>query len=222
MTPGSAKFFLAPGRTARVLDSSRPLAWNVGASWPPRARASRSHGLPGGCARRSGLAKLRGRITLVARSSSLRNTEGVNFDPVVNAIRSAIPEVQALYLFGSVATGQDRSDSDVDLAVLAPRPLDQLSRWRLQESIAAELGRDVDLVDLRAASTVMQVQVLDTGRVLFEADASSRALFARRRSARTRDSIRAGQASSPTSRHEAPFMEDVPGGPCGVCGWGGC
>jgi predicted nucleotidyltransferase len=95
----------------------------------------------------------------------------------VDVLRAAVPDLQAIYVFGSVATSQDRPDSDVDLAVLAGRAVGGEARWRLQERIAAGLGRDVDLVDLRAASTVMQVQVLRTGRLLFEAPGSGRALF---------------------------------------------
>lgn len=107
----------------------------------------------------------------------MRDTSGMDLSVAVDALRAAIPELQAIYVFGSVATGQDRPHSDVDLAVLVRRPLGGETRWRLQERIAAELGRDVDLVDLREASTVMQVQVLRTGRVLFEAEGSGRPLF---------------------------------------------
>jgi predicted nucleotidyltransferase len=101
----------------------------------------------------------------------------MDLSAAVEALRAAIADLQAIYVFGSVATGQERPDSDVDLAVLASRPLEGEARWRLQEGIAAGLGRDVDLVDLRAASTVMQVQVLRTGRLLFEPEGSGRALF---------------------------------------------
>jgi hypothetical protein len=38
----------------------------------------------------------------------------------------------------------------------------------LQENLAVQLRQDVDLVDLRAASTVMQMQVLSRGNVLVE------------------------------------------------------
>jgi hypothetical protein len=40
--------------------------------------------------------------------------------------------------------------------------------------LAILLGKDVDLVDLRQASTVMRVQVLATGRLLLEADRRQR------------------------------------------------
>lgn len=92
-------------------------------------------------------------------------------------IREAVPAVAAVYLFGSAASGVEASGSDVDLAFLSARPLAGEVRWELQERIAAAYGRDVDLVDLRAASTVMRKEVVATGRVLLDADPTARALF---------------------------------------------
>ena len=107
----------------------------------------------------------------------MRETLKVDLNAAVDEIRRTVPDVQAIYVFGSVATGHDRPGSDVDLAILGRRQLEAELRWQLQERIAALLGRDVDLLDLWAASTVMRVQVLQTGRVLFESDATGRALF---------------------------------------------
>jgi len=101
----------------------------------------------------------------------------VNWSAVVEEIRRSVPDLQAVYLFGSVASGEQRPGSDVDLALLAPRRLDSVQRFRLQERLAAILGRDVDLVDMRSASTVMQVQVLGGSQLLFEGETTARALF---------------------------------------------
>jgi predicted nucleotidyltransferase len=81
------------------------------------------------------------------------------------------------YQFGSTTDGTTHADSDLDLAVLARRPLPNLDRWDLQEELAVRVGRDVDLVDLRSASTVMQAQVIDTADLLAEADRTARQEF---------------------------------------------
>lgn len=96
---------------------------------------------------------------------------------VVEHICRAVPEVEAIYLFGSRARGQQSHDSDVDIAVLAASPLGPVFRFDLQESLAAEVGTSVDLVDLRAASTVLRVQIIDGGRLLYERDPLQRQLF---------------------------------------------
>lgn len=88
-------------------------------------------------------------------------------DKIIAAVRAVLPEVQAVTLFGSRAEGSAREDSDLDLAVLLPRRADPVRLWEAGEAIARTLGVDVDLIDLRAASTVMQFQVITTGRRLF-------------------------------------------------------
>lgn len=96
---------------------------------------------------------------------------------LATALREAFPEAVAGYVFGSAATGALHAGSDVDLAVLCTRPLDPIRRFDGQEAIARSLGVDVDVVDLRAASTVMQMQVITTGRVLFSSDEAERDRF---------------------------------------------
>lgn len=97
--------------------------------------------------------------------------------PALNEITREDPGIQAVYLFGSMASGDEVADSDVDIAVLAPQKFDAEARWRLQERIAVRLGRSVDLVDLRSASTVMQIEVLRSGQLVLDASPGARALF---------------------------------------------
>lgn len=96
---------------------------------------------------------------------------------VVEQIRRAVPAVIAVYLFGSFATGRSTPDSDIDLAILAAEPLAPESRWHLAQTLAITLSRDVDLVDLRQASTVMRVQVLASAQLLLETDRAKRQQF---------------------------------------------
>ena len=50
---------------------------------------------------------------------------------------------------------------------MSERRLDPVDVWEVASAIASETGIDVDLVDLRAATTVMQHQVVSTGRRLY-------------------------------------------------------
>lgn len=84
----------------------------------------------------------------------------------------------AVYRFGSTVGDQSRADSDVDIAFLAAEEIDPLARFNLQERLAQQIGRDVDLVDLRSASTVMRMQVISTGRVLAVNDSQAHDQFA--------------------------------------------
>lgn len=86
---------------------------------------------------------------------------------LVEGIRSEIPDVLAIYLFGSAAAGELRRDSDIDLAVLLPAALPVERLWSLAQLLAVSAGRDVDLIDLQSTSTVMQAQIVSTGKRLY-------------------------------------------------------
>lgn len=92
---------------------------------------------------------------------------------IVTAVLSVLPDVQAVTLFGSRAEGADNPGSDLDLAVLLPRRADPVEVWEAGEAIARRLDVDVDLVDLRTASTVLQFQIVTTGRRLFTRDSEA-------------------------------------------------
>jgi predicted nucleotidyltransferase len=75
--------------------------------------------------------------------------------------------VIAIYAFGSQVAGSASADSDLDLAVLVAGYADPLLLWELSGELADIAGCPVDLLDMRAASTVMQYQVLMTGKRLW-------------------------------------------------------
>lgn len=61
-------------------------------------------------------------------------------------LRTGIPGLQALWLFGSRAGDEYRPDSDWDLAILAEKPLDGWSRLGLAGQLGLILGAEVDRV----------------------------------------------------------------------------
>jgi len=101
----------------------------------------------------------------------------VDLESLTKTIRAAVPDLQAVYMFGSRARGDAGPKSDLDLAVLADKRLPELQRWALQERLAQLAHMDVDLVDLRRASTVLRVQVLASGQVLADVVPRARAEF---------------------------------------------
>lgn len=90
---------------------------------------------------------------------------------VAAAVQQVLPRVQAAWLFGSAAEPERlRSDSDIDVAVWVDEPLNPAALWTAQQALAERLGRDVDVLDYLRLPTVMQVQVLTTGHLLFDHD----------------------------------------------------
>jgi predicted nucleotidyltransferase len=90
--------------------------------------------------------------------------------PVVTALRATFQNALGIYAFGSRVHGRARPDSDLDLAILVEGYAAPLSLWNASGELANQLGMPVDLLDMRAASTVMQHQVLTRGRRIWGTD----------------------------------------------------
>ena len=95
----------------------------------------------------------------------------------VAEIRACLPTVVAIYRFGSTAAGVTTSASDIDLAVLSAARLDPVFRFDLQERLADTLRRSIDLVDLRSTGSVLAIQVVSQGLLLYEANPDVRGAF---------------------------------------------
>lgn len=84
------------------------------------------------------------------------------------------PTTQAIYLFGSYSNGGVNEQSDLDLALLLPSQLaftiDPAHWWQLQDELMSLFNCSVDLINLRQASTVFQVEILRTGQRIYCAD----------------------------------------------------
>lgn len=92
---------------------------------------------------------------------------------LVDHLQRALPALLAVYAFGSRVRGTAGPDSDLDMAVLLPGHADPVGLWELAGELSDVAGCPVDLVDLRAASTVMQHQVLTTGQRWWTRDAQA-------------------------------------------------
>lgn len=97
--------------------------------------------------------------------------------PAAALLRRQIPELAGIYLFGSEAAGASRADSDVDIGIYAGRPLSREQVLEASHQLAKLLGRDVDLVDMASASTIMQFQIIGEGHLIDAPDPNSAALF---------------------------------------------
>ena len=87
------------------------------------------------------------------------------------------PEVQAVYLYGSAATGKLRPGSDLDLAIV---PRDGCARHRHQD-ILADLVRigycRVDLVFLDGSDLVIQYEAIRQNKIIYRTEDFSRGEF---------------------------------------------
>ncbi|MBH3341825.1 nucleotidyltransferase domain-containing protein [Pseudomonas mendocina] len=96
---------------------------------------------------------------------------------LIELLRSRLDGLLAVYAFGSRIQGTADECSDLDLAVLVPGYADPLTLWELASEAADIAGCQVDLLDLRRASTVMQQQVLMKGERWWAAEGVEAGLF---------------------------------------------
>ncbi len=82
--------------------------------------------------------------------------------------------VIAVYLYGSIVTGKNVMNSDVDIALLTAPYKDliegQRARVRYQTEISGLIRREVDLVFLQEAGELLSFQILSRGQVIVETD----------------------------------------------------
>lgn len=94
--------------------------------------------------------------------------------------RAEAEGIAAAWLFGSVARGTARPDSDVDVGVLFredPPPTLEGLRFDLETDLERLLRRPVQLVVLNRASSDLVFRVLRDGKLLLNHDPSRRVAF---------------------------------------------
>jgi predicted nucleotidyltransferase len=93
-------------------------------------------------------------------------TESVRSNDLLEAGRAVLKQVaenrgfRRLGVFGSVARGEDRPDSDFDFLVEPPEGADLFDLVHLEQTFSAILGRDVDLVSYAGLDTDLDRDVL--------------------------------------------------------------
>ena len=83
----------------------------------------------------------------------------------------------SVYLFGSASKNELKANSDIDIAFLSFSDIDEYTCFMKAQELAEIFKRDVDLIDLRKASTVFKAQIIGTGSLIYCNDDVKRAYF---------------------------------------------
>ena len=101
-------------------------------------------------------------------------------DAIGRFFRDDTGDVVAAYLYGSVARGEARPDSDIDIGVLLetdpPATVEGL-RLRLEGDLEKHLGKTVDLAVLNRAPVDLVHRVLRDGKLVLDRNPSVRIAF---------------------------------------------
>jgi uncharacterized protein len=88
----------------------------------------------------------------------------------LNEILAHFPKIALAVLFGSVALGRERADSDLDIAVAAKQALTADEKIALIDALAESTGRPIDLIDLKVVSEPLLGQIVRHGRRILGSD----------------------------------------------------
>ena len=85
-------------------------------------------------------------------------------------VLAGFPGLVLAVLFGSSASGKQRPDSDIDIAVAAHQALTASEKMAIIEALAERTGRPVDLIDLKGVAEPLLGQIVRHGRRLLGSD----------------------------------------------------
>ncbi len=89
----------------------------------------------------------------------------IDFDEVVKIILKAIPDVIAIYRFGSAGTEYETSESDLDIAILPRSKINAMTRFELTSQLMSVAHKDfVDLIDLFNAPPILKKEIVLNGQ----------------------------------------------------------
>lgn len=122
---------------------------------------------------RQRLHRIDNRHPLAPAISALFAAEADRFDRIIEAVQAAATEsgVAAAWLYGSVARGEDRPGSDIDIAIVASTDL-ATEKMAVRDALRAFEG------ELRFSASVVALDAADIRRLAQEGDPWWRALLA--------------------------------------------
>jgi len=91
-------------------------------------------------------------------------------DVQLKEVLAHFPKIALAVLFGSVASGCQRADSDLDIAVAAEQAITVHEKMALVGALAERTGRPIDLIDLNGVSEPLLGQIVRHGRRVLGSD----------------------------------------------------
>lgn len=91
-------------------------------------------------------------------------------DLLLGDVLKQFPQISLAVLFGSVALGRQRPESDLDIAVAANRPLVADEKIAIIGALTECTGRPIDLIDLHRVPEPLLGQIVRHGRRILGSD----------------------------------------------------
>ena len=89
-------------------------------------------------------------------------------DPlIIKTIIAELPDVLAIYRYGSAGSKYERPDSDIDIAILANHIVPFQKMTELAATLMDVTERDIDISDLQKLPVTLRVQIVLQGERIF-------------------------------------------------------
>lgn len=102
-------------------------------------------------------------------------------EAIIRTVQNYFSDAQAIYLFGTYGTPDEKRESDLDIAVLLPpdraRAIGNLASNACRYALEDVLKRTVDLINIRMVNTVFQHEVIQEGRLIYQENEYAVSLF---------------------------------------------
>lgn len=106
-----------------------------------------------------------------------KSQTGLNISKEVKSFFKDRPNVLLAFLFGSYASKQMKTSSDIDIGVFFDEMPSFYEMNNLKEYLSEVLKRDIDLVALNNASPIIRMQVIKKGILLFQRHKNDFSMF---------------------------------------------
>jgi uncharacterized protein len=100
-------------------------------------------------------------------------------DDQLRGVLARFPGLVLAILFGSVAQGRQRSDSDLDIGVATDHALTAAEKMAIIEALAESTGLPIDLIDLNVVAEPLLGQIVRHGRRILGDDGAYGRLISR-------------------------------------------
>jgi len=92
------------------------------------------------------------------------------YQKIILFLTKHIKDIDSIYIFGSYASGDFTTQSDIDIAFLNKQNLTPIKIWDISSTLSNLLNIDVDLIDLKNTNTVFRFEIIHKGIKIYEND----------------------------------------------------
>ena len=89
---------------------------------------------------------------------------------LLRELKCVVNNLEGVYLFGSRAQKEENAKSDWDFAYLSRTGVQEQKVWEMKTQLEIDFDTSIDVVDLYKANTILQVQVIKTGEIIWAGD----------------------------------------------------